>query len=165
MNWKKGFKRITNVVAIVIAVACGVIAVYLPIHWRNDATELSMDRFSYFQEATWYELGRRYGMSSDDYRQLQGKDVKLPDGKSPVEEFRLQFHRYIEHERNKCFWYRLSTNELIGMIVLCGLGGVVAGYVGTWAVLWYGGLAIFVFIHWLVLGFREDKPANEQNNK
>lgn len=157
MNWKKGFKRLTNVVAIVIAVICGVIAVYLPIHWRNDAGEMSLERMEYYREAARYDaVPRQYGMSPEAFLQLEKTGVKLPDGKSPAEAVFQQTRRYIDYQLNKSFWYRLSTTELIGMVVLCGLGSVVAGYAVTWVVLW----TIVVFIHWLVLGFREDKPVS-----
>lgn len=153
MNYKFGFKRIIYVVAIVITVACGVIAVYLPIQWRNDAGDISNDTFEMLNIAAKEGLARDYNMSYGDITQLILKDGKLPDGKSPGREINQTLTRTCESVRNDRFWYRLSKNELIGMVVLCGLCGVVADYVGTWAVLWYGGLAIFVFIHWIVLGF------------
>jgi len=188
MNWKKGFKRITHVVAIVIAVACGVIAVPLPIQWRND-----LDKLQWYDADNWwhriefkYEMGpleylnlcakervaADYNkMSYSDVTQLIAEKGKLPDGKDPgIEVNKIikrnlnDFSEKLAKQKNECFWYRLSTNELIVMVVLYGLGVVVAGYIGAWLILWYGGLAIFAFIHWLALGFREDKPANEKNN-
>lgn len=160
MNYKRGCKRITNVVAIAIAVACGIIAVYLPIQLRNDAGEMSLEKMEYYRETAWYEgVPRQYGMSPEALLQLKKIDGKLPDGKSPAEAVFQQTRRYIDYQLNKSFWYRLSKAKMIGMVVLCGLGGVVAGYVGTWVVLWFGG---FVFIHWLVLGFADEKPKDEQ---
>lgn len=72
-------------------------------------------------------------------------------------------NNYFENQRKK-FWYNLTIAKLIGMVVLWGLSGAVAGYVGTWVILWYGSLAIFIFIGWLILGFRDepDKPKAEQ---
>ena len=78
----------------------------------------------------------------------------------------------LENERKKSFWYNLSTAELIGMVVLHGLGSAVAGYVGTWVILWYGGLAlwygglaIFILVGWLILGFADEKQKASKNNK
>ena len=187
MNWKRGFKRITHVVAIVIAVACGVIAVPLPFQWRNDVDKQQwydaderwrniveksgMGPLEYLNLCAEERVAHDYNMSYSDITQLIVNDGKLPDGKNPRIEVNQiirrninDFSEKLEKQKKESFWYRLSTNELIAMVVLYGLGVVVAGYVGAWLILWYGGLAIFVFIHWLVLGFREDKPANEQNN-
>jgi hypothetical protein len=159
MNWKRGFKRISHVVAIVIAVACGVIAVYLPIQWRKDAGEMSLERMEEYRESARYDaVPREYGMSPEAFLQLEKTGGKLPDGKSPAEAVFQQTRRYIDYQLNQRFWYRLSTNEFKGLVVLYVLGGVVGGYVVTYGVLW----TIVLFIHWLVLGFSENKKENEQ---
>lgn len=44
------------------------------------------------------------------------------------------------------FWVKLPKAELAGLLVLGGLGGAAGGYLGTWAVLWFGGLGIRRFI-------------------
>ena len=165
MNWKRGFKRITHVVAIVIAVACGVIAVYLPIHqhryalanwWGNNdplvikqPTEKDLADFEKWQQ------DNKVIIDPNSY-------CIIPDSTND-QTLMTVCNNYFKSQR-EAFWYNLPTAKLIGMVVLCGLGGVVAGYVGTWAILWYGGLAIVVLIHWLILGFREDKPKDKQNN-
>ena len=41
MNWERGFKRIIHVLAIVIAVACGVVAGFLPIERYDDSYTLN----------------------------------------------------------------------------------------------------------------------------
>ncbi len=49
------------------------------------------------------------------------------------------------------------------MVVLSGLAGAVAGYMGTWVVLWYGGSAIFILVGGLILGFADKKKIYRKN--
>lgn len=59
-------------------------------------------------------------------------------------------------ELKRSFWINLSKEELVGLCIMVGLGGAVVGYVGTWLALWFGGLAIYKLIKWLILGFRDN---------
>ena len=145
--------------AIVIAIACGVVAGFLPLDEYDYANTIGAD--AGFR--IWH-LENELLRAEEEWKPLVDSDLynkRVAEVKKAVENERKK-NEFFESERKKSFCYNLSRAELIGMVVLYGLGGVVAGYVGAWAILWYGGLAIFVFIHWLALGFREDKPENEQ---
>jgi len=37
--------------------------------------------------------------------------------------------------------------------------GAAIGYFGVWLVVWYGGLAVYKLIRWIVLGFRDKEDS------
>ena len=159
MNWKRGFKRITHVLAIVIAIACGCVAGFLPFQeyrsgWKLDAqlvvrqpTEKDLSDFEKWQQDNNVIIDPNSYCIVPDYTGNQTLMSVCND--------------YPKRQR-LIYWSNLPIVKLIGMVVLCGLSGAVAGYVGTWVVLWYVGLANFILIRWLVLGFREDKPKDKE---
>lgn len=59
------------------------------------------------------------------------------------------------------FWSTLPKGKMVGLCILAGLGGGIAGFSATWLA-YLIILLIYKHIKWLILGFREDKPANEQ---
>ena len=173
MNLIRGFKRITRVLAIVIAVACGIFAGFLAVQQYDDANTVRANPFSrvlYLEKriARTEENIRVLGNMNMD-KDAQGADSSIKqslmssviEDKKALDNERKRL-KVLEKEREKRFWYNLPIAQLIGMVVLCGLGGAVAGYVGTWVILWYGGLAIFILIGWLILGFADEKPKDEQ---
>jgi len=181
MNWKRGFKRIVSVLAIVAAVGCGLIAARLPVANQRDAQDNVASSQRHFQEISHLEeelekaeeMQQAPGKINKSYRKViewvkerVGKSQTTDDPNQALTPAIIESRRALENERKKYealeneqkknFWYNLSTAELTGMVALYSLGGAVAGYLGAWVVLWYGGSIIFVFIHWLALGFRED---------
>ena len=104
--------------AIVIAVACGIVAVCLPVKWRKDAGEViyEKEQVLYLSEIAEYEVAQRYDMSADDYHQLIEARGELPDGKRAIAELNRKYGMIVENQRNNIFWYRLSRNEMIGMV-------------------------------------------------
>ena len=186
MNWKRGFKRIVSVLAIVAAIICGLIAARLPVANQRDAqdsvasAQLQRQEISQLEEElikveeaqqTPGKISKSYQKVIEWVKERVGKSQTTDDPNQTPAIAISQSRRALESERNKFlaledeqkknFWYNLSPARLTGMVALYGLGGVVAGYLGAWAVLWYGGSIIFVFIHWLALGFREDEPAKK----
>lgn len=172
MNWERGFKRITRVLAIVIAVACGGVAGFLPFQKYDDANTVSAD-------SNWrvLNLEKRIATTKENIhvlgnmnmdRDTQGADSSLKqllmssiiEDKERLENERKR-QEVKENQRKKSFWYKLPKAKLIGMVVLYGLGGAVVGYVGTWVILWYGGLAIFILVGWLILGFADKNPKDD----
>jgi len=162
MNLIRGFKRITCVLAIVIAVACGIVAGFSPVQ-----------RYHYARANWWYlddPLVIRPPTEKDlaEFEKWQQGNKVIIDANSYVidpdssikQTLMTMCNNYSENQRKR-FWYNLPIAKLIGMVVLYGLGGAVAGYVGTWVILWYGGLAIFILIGWLILGFADEKPKDE----
>jgi hypothetical protein len=58
------------------------------------------------------------------------------------------------------WWGERKTDEVILLCILVALVCAIIGYLGTWVVLWFGGMALYKFgskfIRWLVQGFRDD---------
>ena len=50
------------------------------------------------------------------------------------------------------FWVTLSKHGLVGLCILVGLGGAAAGFGGVWLV-YFLILCVYQFIKWLVMGF------------
>ena len=59
----------------------------------------------------------------------------------------------------------LPTWALVGLCILAGLGGAAGGFLGTWLIVWFGGLAMYKLIRWVVLGFRDDIRMNNNGTK
>lgn len=53
------------------------------------------------------------------------------------------------------FWVNLPESQLVGLYVVAGSVGAVAGSLATFAVFWLGGLAAYESIRRLVFGFRD----------
>ena len=147
MNWKRGFKRIIHVLAVVGAIAGGVSAGLEAYNEYDDARTRTVGRI----ERILFE-----SIAEEQYKKSVEEDP-LDENESKNQRINRLIEEKFEHEQKKRFWYNLSRAELIGMIVLFGLGGAVVGWIGTWVILWYGGLIVFMFLRWLALGFREDK--------
>jgi hypothetical protein len=54
------------------------------------------------------------------------------------------------------FWVSVPKRELIGLYILAGMGGLAGGYLATWTVVWFGGLAIGKSIRRMVCGVRHN---------
>jgi hypothetical protein len=70
------------------------------------------------------------------------------------------------------WWGKKRTDEAILLSVLTALSSAAVGYLGTWVVIWFGGIIIYKFIRWLMSGFRENeefsstsKQIAERHNK
>ena len=156
MDWKRGLKRITHVLAIVIAVACGLIVGFSPAQQYR------------YARANWWgansPLVIRQPTEKDlaDFKKWQQDNKVLIDfdyyhivsDDAHGQTLMTVCNGFFEMQRKR-FWYNLPITKLIGMVVLYGLGGAVVGWIGAWVILWYGGLVVFMFFRWLALGFRE----------
>ena len=56
------------------------------------------------------------------------------------------------------FWGTKSTTSFILISIVAALAGASIGYLITWSILWFGGMAIYKFFRWMILGFRDDTP-------
>jgi hypothetical protein len=162
MNWKRGFKRITHVVAIVIAVACGIIAGFSPVQQYRSACSSSwrLKAQLVIRQPTEKDLADFEKWQQDNKVIIDPNSYCIIPDSADDQTLMTVCNDYPERQRF-IYWKNLPKIKLIGMVVLYGLGGAVAGYVGIW-VIWYIGLANFILIRWLVLGFREDKSTDEQ---
>lgn len=146
MDWERVLKKTTHVLAIVAAVACGVIAGSLPFKKYERAHTVSESALWLWDEhrsgrlsAEEMEKKETAILRTERVAEQQMKDRKkrrtkeFPNKQQEVEEI-------LEYRRQTSFWYNRSTAELTGLTVLYGLGGAVVGFIVGWVVLWYSGL-------------------------
>lgn len=154
MNLRRGFRRITFVLAIVIAIFCAFCAVMLVLD-EHDSTQ------SYLR---WKE-----GQYREKYGALSSppKGFVIDEPKKEGEHKPDIFDRIVEEKRiaeeelrelKNSFWVNLPLSRLVGLCVLAGLGGATVGYCFVWLV--------YKFLEWLVLGFCRTADADvEQKSK
>jgi len=56
------------------------------------------------------------------------------------------------------YWGTKSTATFILIGIIATLAGSVFGYFTTWIIIWFGGMAIYKFLRWIIFGFRDDIP-------
>jgi hypothetical protein len=59
------------------------------------------------------------------------------------------------------WWGKKGTDEAVLLSVLTALGCAAIGYLGTWVIIWFGGIVIYKFIRWLISGFHEDEKVSK----
>ena len=169
LNLKKGFRRITFVLAVCAAIICGAIAVFVPISKKSHATsmwwidDLPVVKKPTEQELTefkkWQQeaLAKRiisepnyYSIDKYDLSDLGGEVVYSPqDNQLPsLDELKPIL---IEREQVK-FWVSLSKGSLIGLCILVGLSGVVIGFSGVW-IFYLLIFLVYLIIKWIIRGF------------
>jgi len=132
MNWKKGFRRVTFVLAIFVAVICAGFTIDIVISKHHRAQNYLRHK---------QELYRNRPKRIEDLN----FEVVPEEGRVPTAE-QLK-------ELEKGFWVNLSKEGLVGLCVLAGLIGAVVGFCGLWIVVWL----LYRLFRWLVLGFVEDE--------
>jgi hypothetical protein len=160
MNLKRGFKRITFVLSIVAAITCAGLAMALTLHISTTAQgTLIREQRRYEDEYNTYgteitqeqakaELRRREALSVGDQANEERRRTRWAEEKA--------FAKARLDELANGFWVRLSKVSLVGLCIAAGLAGALAGFSLTWLVVWFGGLTIYKFIKWLILGFCDD---------
>jgi len=168
MNCKRGFKRITFALAVVVALASGIIAGMVPCTEFQTARSLwGLDDPFVVQKPSEQELQqfnawkKKMEIMSASYV-MPLKAVENPDSHYARSLPTLMELRetILRNERAK-WWNGLSKSKLVGLVVLYSLGGLVVGLLGVWVILWFGGLAIYKFIKWLILGFCNDVNSKQ----
>ncbi len=53
-------------------------------------------------------------------------------------------------------WGTRSTTSFILISIVVALAGASTGYLITWSILWFGGMAMYRIFRWLIIGFRDD---------
>jgi len=149
MNLRRGFRRITLVLAIIGGILGAIVGV------SGTAAE-----HDYAQ--------RRLRWEEENYINKYGhlpppEAFVIDEPKKEGEHWKKSLNRVKKEvateELRKLrdgFWVKLPKVGLIGLCTLAGIAGAAIGFLGTWVVIWFGGLAVYKLIKWLVLGFRED---------
>jgi hypothetical protein len=161
VNVKRGFKRITLVLGIVIAIACGIIVGFLPVQQYR------------YARANWWGVNDPLVIRPPTEKDLAEFEIWQQDNKviidsnsyviddthsSNKQTLMTVCNNYFENQRKR-FCYNLPIAKLIGMVALCGLGGAAAGYLGTWVIIWCIG---YIPIRWIILGFTKDYLTDKQ---
>ena len=126
VNLKRGFRRITLLSAIVVAVICGV-CIVSEVVYERDFVERCERQLEYFKDAA--ETGKHNISQSDVMRQA----------------------RLLDKAENT-FWAKLSTGQVVVLCVLAGIGG----FCGIWAIYGLLRWAIIPIVRWATTGFRID---------
>ena len=126
INLRRGFRRITFILAIIAAFIGTNIAVGIVVDKYNSERDNRLRALDF----------SKIGSNREDT--LAGLE----------EEVATQEPR----ELRDGFWVTLSKQGLGGLCILAGLGGAVTGYFGVWFVYFLIWL-VYRFIRWLVMGF------------
>jgi hypothetical protein len=171
MNWKRGFRRIVFVLVVAAAIVCAGLSVALILTTHSDAQfNLQWKQQEYAEQHLPFET-----LPDGFYIELDAKAVSKLKAKGfsdkEIEDFQknLTANKKAEQiaakkelsEEKKSFWIRLSKGGLVG---LCGVGGLIGGIIG-FVIVWFLVFIVwflYKLFEWIVLGFANDKPKDEQ---
>ena len=175
MNLKRGFRRITLVLAITGGILCAVSAIFFVSQHAITANDyLQEKRFAYLNEyglETFTKDGIRflpdkptptqvYAYKVELKRRAEELTTKIQAGSvrlSVIEE--LNAIKQLKELENS-FWVDLPYWGLIALCILSGLTGASLGYFSIWVVVWFGGLAAYRLVRWIVLGFHDSSDLD-----
>jgi len=157
MNLRRGFQRITLILAILAGLVLAGFAGSMPFKKHRDASGWGLGDYIVVQPPSkeekkefdrWVQLkGIR---ESPDYFVLEdsANGYTAPTLNSVRE-------KLAEQQKTR-FWRDLSRPKLVTYCVMAGVGCGIAGFFGTWATVWFGGLGVYKLIRWLVSGFTDE---------
>ena len=140
MNMRRGFHRITLVLAAVAAIFCAIIGVSRVVYEHNSAQR----RLRWEQE----EVRKFYNRSTSAEPHTLDELIRRGEEKQGALK---------QLEAKYGFWVNLSKPGLAGLCLLAALGSAAAGFCVTGPVIWFGGLATYKLIRWFVLGFYDSQ--------
>lgn len=147
MNLRRGFRRIAIVLAVVVAVICASLSVstiYEDRYWAQE--KLRWERIHLQREQKRYkehlEVKQHPQKEEEVAMAMPGMPFRPRRVKTEAELKQLEAK---VKELEKGFWVTLSSRAFVGLCILAGLGGVVAGIVGAWL--------LYLLIKWVVRGF------------
>lgn len=138
INWKRGFRRVTLCCATLGAVTGGILANVVAIN----AIQAKVDK-ARIQNLDFSILRNKV---ENEWTTVYETEIKQQPNRP---------HDIAKAEKN--FWLRLSPQNIICLAILTGL--VVSAFV--FCAIWF----LYYVFRWLTLGFAEDKPKDEPNNK
>jgi hypothetical protein len=165
MTWAKGLKRITLLMAIVAAIVGGICIGMIPVqkycHAQNQfgvsdpfvVQKPSEQEVKEFEE--WVqEMAAKGTIIDENYYVIENDEaLSLKQSLPSLKEIRPLLLK----NRNVIFWRNLSKPKLVGICILAGLAGASAAFFSVWFVFWFGGLAVYRVIRWVVLGFCDEE--------
>jgi len=150
MNSKRGFKRITFALAAVAALSGTVIGVSIVIYE--------------YENAGWYDvIPENYSGNAPPFEMVGTIDGDRWHKMSDLEKIAANqaYNIKSRNELESGFWIQLSKPSLVALCVAGGLVGAFIGFSSAWLILWFGGLAIYKIIRWLILGFCDDVSSQQ----
>lgn len=162
MNWKRGFRRIAFVSALVVAIVCAIFsaAIIMEMHddaksnlvWNHQQYEKQYQHIENLPDGFILDLDaesvsklRAEGLSDKEIQDYTTKQT------AKLKAEQIEAKRKIIKEK-KSFWLRNYG--------LCGVGGLIGGIIG-FVVVWF----ICKMLEWLVVGFCADSPKDKQTSK
>lgn len=164
MNLAKGLKRITLLMAIAAATGGGICFSAIPICKYYDAknqwgvmdpivvkqpNEQEIKQFD-----KWVQEMAVKGTVIDANYYVIDSEANFPELSLPS----LQEIQPSLLQASKVrFWRNLSEPKLVGICILAGLAGATVSFFSVWFFFWFGGLAVYRIIRWVVLGFCDEE--------
>lgn len=147
VNLKRGFRRITFLLGVLLAIVCAVYAGNIPVQKRAYYSQFlsarsprlvpivkrpSEQELSEFQE---WQKEKGVNVGPDMYSISDEKVYRLDDQtlNQTLKDFRPHFLKAI-------YWQNLSRPGIVGIVMVYALGGAAAGFSATWFMVWFGGL-------------------------
>lgn len=148
MHWKRGFRRIAFVLAVVAAVICAGLSVIVVLSIHSSAqSNLEFEREK-FATSIPLELEQEPAFQK---LSSEGKKTAI-EGYWKIHAPPIENKQKLEELENG-FWVSLSKNGLAGICTLVGLVGGLTGFFAIWF--------IYKLLEWLVLGFCVGREENE----
>ncbi len=182
MNSKRGFKIITFALAAVAALSGTVIGVSIVINeyenakgflrWKRE--NLVRNYGDIFDKVAFENTGEfdvrvipeNYNGNVPPFEMIGTIDgdrwhkMSDPEKIESIQAYNIKRRDELE-KLESGFWIQLSKPSLMALCIAGGLGGALVGFCTTWLILWFGGLAIYKIINWLILGFRDDVSSKQ----
>lgn len=154
MNLKRGFRRITLVLAVVVSIICAGLSfstINEEHYWAQERLRMQQRNLEREQKRYREHLETKQ-RSQQEEKVVQPFDDTPPSFYQPYR-FKPKFKTEAElkqleakvKELEKGFWVTLSSRGLVGLFVLASSVGAVAAFGGFWL--------FYVLINWVVRGF------------
>ncbi|MFZ0035393.1 MAG: hypothetical protein WAK60_10475 [Sedimentisphaerales bacterium] len=161
INWEKGFKRIILLIAIGASIRGGACMV-VPIRkycnaqnqpWVSDPIVVQKPSEQEVKEfEKWIQEMAAKGTIIDANYYVIDKDDETHSLEQSLPSLK-EIRPLLLKDANVLFWRNLSKPKLIGICILTSLTGAFVAFFSVWLVFWFGGLAIYRILKWVVLGF------------
>ncbi|MCH7884339.1 MAG: hypothetical protein IIC01_03730 [Planctomycetes bacterium] len=152
MNFKRGFKRLTFFISIIAFLVSGIMS---SIYFYNE-TRKNLSHHLEFLEFDRTLLEEKESEVSEKLREQSPvllKDLNL------VAYYKKDISRREKQIPPAAYFYNLIFTFFIS------LGIFISIWIAYYILFYFFKWPVFHLFRWLALGFREDKSANEQNNK
>lgn len=157
MNWRRGFRRLTLVLSIAVAIYCASSGIFIVCSYVESARSYLENKHAIYENNWGLDIFDRVAAETD---KNMAKSYYFEDPNAPFLVLDLETMATIPKEElkemrvrdaeelkalRKGFWVTLSLWQLLGIYIISGLVGAAVGFCGIWFV--------YYFIEWIILGF------------